>query len=59
MLELFHFEDCPYCLKVRRKLELHIPDTIADRYLVAFPAEGNAGPEGAPAGDLLITLRIK
>ena len=21
MLELFHFEDCPYCLKVRRKLE--------------------------------------
>lgn len=22
MLELFHFEDCPYCLKVRRKLEV-------------------------------------
>ncbi len=21
MLELFHFEDCPYCRKVRRKLE--------------------------------------
>jgi len=21
MLELFHFEDCPYCAKVRRKLE--------------------------------------
>jgi len=21
LLELFHFEDCPYCLKVRRKLE--------------------------------------
>ena len=21
MLELFHFEDCPYCQKVRRKLE--------------------------------------
>ena len=21
VLELFHFEDCPYCLKVRRKLE--------------------------------------
>ena len=22
MLELFHFEDCPYCQKVRRKLEV-------------------------------------
>ena len=21
MLELFHFEDCPYCQKVRRKME--------------------------------------
>lgn len=55
---------CPTCggqgrTKIRRKLELHIPKKIDDRYLVVFPQQGNAGPEGAPAGDLLVTLRMK
>jgi molecular chaperone DnaJ len=45
--------------KVKRKLELHIPASIPDRYLVAFPQEGNAGLEGTPSGDLLVTIRIK
>lgn len=46
-------------IKTKRKLELHIPSSISDRYLVAFPQEGNAGLEGVPAGDLLVTIRMK
>jgi molecular chaperone DnaJ len=44
-------------IKAKRKLELHIPSELDDRYLVAFPREGNAGLQGSPAGDLLVTLR--
>ena len=44
-------------VKARRTLELHIPSKLNDRYLVAFPREGNAGLQGTPAGDLLVTLR--
>ena len=44
--------------KVMRKLELHIPDDIKNRHLVAFPQEGNAGAQGTPAGDLLITIHL-
>jgi molecular chaperone DnaJ len=55
---------CPECrgtgrIKTKRKLELHIPDSITDRYLVVFPQEGNAGLEGVAAGDLLVTIRVK
>lgn len=46
-------------MKSKRTLELHIPSRMGDRYLIAFPAEGNAGLEGVPAGDLLVTLRVK
>lgn len=46
-------------IKGKRKLEMALPADIDDRYLVAFPKEGNAGPQGAPAGDLLVTLRMK
>lgn len=42
--------------KGKRTLELHIPNHIDGRYLIAFPKEGNAGPQGTPPGDLLITL---
>lgn len=55
---------CPTCggqgrTKVKRKLELHLPSSITDRYLVIFPHEGNAGSEGASAGDLMLTIRLK
>lgn len=46
-------------IKTKRKLELYIPEKIRDRYLVAFPQEGNAGLEGVPSGDLLVTIRVK
>lgn len=46
-------------IKRKRKLELRIPEDIDDHYLVVMPKEGNAGPQNAPAGDLLITLRVR
>lgn len=46
-------------LKKKRTLEVHIPSRIDERYLIVFPAEGNAGLEGVPAGDLLVTLQVK
>lgn len=55
---------CPVCEgagrnKMKRKLELHIPDDIDDRYLVVFPQQGNAGLRGTPQGDLMISLLTK
>ncbi|HUO75329.1 MAG TPA: DnaJ domain-containing protein [Candidatus Paceibacterota bacterium] len=43
-------------VKRKRKLELHIPSELIDRYLIAFPQQGNAGLNGTPPGDLLVTL---
>lgn len=45
--------------KAKRSLEIHIPQHISDRYLIVFPHEGNAGLEGTPPGDLLITLKMR
>lgn len=45
--------------KGKRTLEIHLPKTVHDRYLMAFPQEGNAGLQGTPPGDLLVTLRVK
>lgn len=45
-------------IKTKRTVELHIPKTISNHYLVAFPQQGNAGLKGTPAGDLLITLQV-
>lgn len=55
-------QQCAHCHgtgrnKEKRKLELHIPAEIADRYLVVFPQQGNAGPQGSPPGDLMIVLQ--
>ena len=55
---------CPKCggsgrVKSKKTIELHLPEKIEDRYLVVFPHEGNAGHQGAPAGDLLLTIRVK
>ncbi len=45
--------------KAKRTLEVHIPKDIPDNYLIAFPMAGNAGLQGVPAGDLLVTIRRK
>ena len=53
---------CTHCRgtgrnKSKRKLEVHIPAEISDRYLVVFPQQGNAGLQSTPPGDLMITIR--
>lgn len=45
-------------VKSKRTLEVHIPASIQDRYLIVFPQQGNAGAQGTPPGDLMITLRV-
>jgi molecular chaperone DnaJ len=45
--------------KGKRTIEIHIPETLEGEYPIAFPAQGNAGPEGVRSGDLLITLKVK
>jgi molecular chaperone DnaJ len=44
-------------VKGRRRLEVRLPKQLDDRYLMAFPQEGNAGPLGSPPGDLMVALR--
>lgn len=45
--------------KAKRTLEVALPKGITDRYLIAFPQEGNAGLQGTPPGDLLVTVRLR
>lgn len=45
--------------KGKRTIELHLPKELGDGYNIAFPKQGNAGLNGKPAGDLLISLRLK
>jgi molecular chaperone DnaJ len=54
---------CPKCggtgrVKTRRKLEVHLPKKMGHRYLMGFPQGGNAGPQGAPEGDLSVTFSV-
>lgn len=43
----------------KRKIELHIPKEVENGYTVVIPKGGNAGKDGKPAGDLIMTLRLK
>lgn len=57
-------KECPKCkgdtrMKGVRKLELHIPEKLEDNYTIVIPHGANAGREGRPAGDLIITLKQK
>lgn len=46
-------------VKGKRSMEIHIPEKIEDGYTIIVPKGGNAGPEGKPAGDLVIQLRVR
>lgn len=55
---------CPNCkgkgrVRVSHKIEATIPAGIDDGQRIAFRAEGNAGRGGAPAGDLIIEIRVR
>ncbi|HYU64793.1 MAG TPA: DnaJ domain-containing protein [Candidatus Paceibacterota bacterium] len=43
----------------RKQMEIHIPKSVDDGYTIVVPKGGNVGKEGKPAGDLIITLRMK
>lgn len=47
--------------KVRRtrKVDVHIPAGIDDGQTVYLRGQGNAGDQGAPAGDLLVTVTVR
>ncbi len=45
-------------VKSKRTLALHIP-SVAPDYMIIFPGQGNAGPQGTPSGDLLVTVRTR
>ena len=45
--------------KVKRRMEIRIPDQIQDNYNIIVPKGGNAGKNGMPSGDLVVSLRIK
>jgi molecular chaperone DnaJ len=46
-------------IKTKRHMEVRIPSNLENGYVVIAPKQGNAGPEGAPAGDLVLTFRVK
>ncbi len=57
-------KECSKCsgsgrVKGSRKFEVHIPKDLDNNYTVVVPKGGNAGKEGRPSGDLVITLKLK
>jgi len=60
----FPEKECEDCkgetrLKGVRKLELHIPKDLENGYTIVIPKGANAGREGRPAGDLIISLKVR
>ena len=57
-------KECHICsgssrIKTKRKIEIRIPDIIENSYTIVVPKGGNIGKEGKPAGDLIVSLKIK
>lgn len=57
-------KECHIChddgrMKAKRKLEIRIPGDLDTNYTIVVPKGGNAGREGQPSGDLMISLKIK
>ena len=57
-------KECSKChaqgrIKVKRRMELRIPDQLEDNYSVIVPKGGNVGKNGTPSGDLVVNIRIK
>ncbi len=57
-------KECSKChtqgrMKVKRKIEIRIPDQIEDGYNIIVPKGGNKGKNNMPSGDLVVSIRIK
>ncbi len=57
-------KECSKCkgagrIKVRKKLEIRIPENMENNYNIIIPKGGNAGKTGKPSGDLVLNIRVK
>jgi len=57
-------KECYICsgsgrIKVRKKIEIHIPEKLEKSYTLVVPKGGNVGSKDQSAGDLVIQLTIK
>ena len=57
-------KECSKCrgegrMKVKRNLEIKIPDQIEDGYNIIVPKGGNKGKNGTSPGDLVVNLRMQ
>ncbi len=55
---------CPKCrgngsVRSQKKLSVSIPAGIDDGETISLRSQGNAGKNGGPAGDLLVTIQVK
>lgn len=46
-------------IKVKKKMEIHLPSQLEDSYNVIVPKGGNAGKNGLPPGDLILNIKVK
>ncbi len=57
-------KECHICsgagrMKAKSTIEIRLPQTLENSYNIIVPKGGNAGKEGQPAGNLVISLKIK
>ena len=57
-------QPCPTCkgkanVRRNRKLSVNIPAGIDDGQTISMKGQGNAGRDGGPAGDLLVTVSVR
>ncbi|HZK19861.1 MAG TPA: DnaJ C-terminal domain-containing protein, partial [Treponemataceae bacterium] len=45
--------------KKRKKMKITIPPGVNEGKRIAIPRQGDAGPNGGPAGDLIVFLHVK
>ena len=43
----------------QKTLEINVPAGVADNQMLKVSGQGNAGMNGGPAGDLLLSIRVK
>ena len=57
-------KECPKCkaqgrVKVKRKMEVRLPDQLEYSYNIIVPKGGNIGKNGLPSGDLILSIKVK
>ena len=57
-------KECQNCkatgrVKVRKRIDIHLPNDLEDNYTVLVPKGGNIGKSARPSGDLVINIKLK